>query len=86
MAKEQPKVWVGSQHIEQGIRRSRTLCPVALAINEKGLGPATVGVDYIETQGKRIRTPPSVVNAIMALDCGKPVKPFGFEWPEKQNT
>lgn len=75
-------VWIGSQHIEQGIRRSRTCCPVALAINDRKLGPAIVGVDYIEANGFQFRTPPLVSDAIMALDEGRDVPPFGFEWPK----
>lgn len=81
LSKDPIKVYVGRQQIEEGIRRSRTLCPVAMAIDAKKLGPAIVGLDYIEAGGRRFVTPPQVADAIMAFDEGRAVLPFTFEWP-----
>jgi predicted alpha/beta-hydrolase family hydrolase len=79
------KVWVGPQFIGMGVPRSKTLCAVATALNFKGIGPATVDMDYIRTRRHAFKTPPSVADAILKMDTGLKVEPFGFELekPEK---
>lgn len=81
MSKPLPKIVVSGRHIASGVRRSKTLCAVAMAINESGFGPAEVEMDHIRGGATVFRTPEHVAENILAIDEGRDVQAFEFQWP-----
>jgi hypothetical protein len=80
MAIPKPQIFVSARHLADGIRRSKTLCPVAMAIDAAGLGPAEVDMDNIRGGSTVFKTPPEVAQRILEIDSGETL-PFAFQWP-----
>ena len=75
---------VRRKHINEGMPSAES-CPVALAIEDSGLGdPEVVGAGLIIVNGKKYKEPRSVTRFIAKFDEGKKVKPFNFFLVEKQ--
>jgi hypothetical protein len=87
------KFAVTQRHIDQGVRKNMSLCPVAMCLLEQGFGIAVrvgdneifyreaYGVEPIDTRphDKIVETPASVKTFVRAFDRGEKVFPFEFE-------
>lgn len=78
------KIEVNQGHISRGIRRDCSICPVGLALFDKGYAYVKVDTGHISYGSHPYRdrtiakTPRSVYRFIQSFDAGRPVKPFNF--------
>lgn len=72
------KIQVTQNDIDKGKRCDNTLCPVALALNRKGVF-ARVSMCFIRARGRIAEIPEHVSELIFQFDHGLDVAPFEFE-------
>ena len=68
-------VRVTQEHIERGVKKSCTYCPIGLAMHEAGIEESLF--QYLWRMEPPM-PPDSVRRFIMRFDQGKPVEPFNF--------
>lgn len=85
MSKKRTKrvlIRVSKEDIKNGIRRSTTSCPIALALPRYGFATPWVGFSGVRygVSGPRsfFPLPESACTFVSRFDDGKPVKPFNF--------
>lgn len=80
------EIKVKKKDIKNGVKFSKKMCPVSLALRRNGVKRARVYVGHIEhgPRDDRIVTwnPYKVEQFILKFDSGKKVKPFKFVFDE----
>lgn len=79
MKVEPKRIYVPEGMFREGLRFSKKLCPIALALVAHGFANVSVDLEHIRADGLDIKTPDAVQEAIMAFDMRQPVRPFVFE-------
>ena len=72
------KIQIKKKHIEQGKRGRSTLCPIALALKEKGFECVKVNAETVEVDGTDLVLSKQEARFVELFDDGRPVKPFVF--------
>lgn len=74
------RVNVTAEHIRNGRRLECDECPIALALNDLGLGRWMVSPLYMwNTRGFEVVTPAAATAFVLACNHGEPLAPFAFE-------
>ena len=70
------KIQVTRKHIKAGKMGRMTLCPIALALKERGFENVKITTETVEVDGAELTLSPSEAKFVDDFDSGKPVKPF----------
>jgi hypothetical protein len=73
-------IQVTQQHINNGVPKNSSACPVAQALSLALGGEWRAGgrIALESVTGAVVFLPPEVEEFVLDFDAGKPVKPFGF--------
>lgn len=67
---------VTKKHCEQGVRRSPSLCPIALAVREASGLSVSVTASGVSIDGLKALLPEAASKAMIAYDAGKGMQPM----------
>ena len=72
------KIQITQNHIKRGKKGRVTLCPIALALKERGFEKVRVRAEAVEIDGAKFSLSPNEMRFIKRFDNGEPVEPFVF--------
>ena len=78
------KIQVTQEHIDKGHVVRACLCPIALAVKDKGykfasVGPTEVSYSNSQEESSTEGLPSEAIAFVQSFDSGHSVKPFEFE-------